>query len=217
MTNRERGILYALVFILLFGVLNLYCQGVPYDNNAAGFILAGFGVLVTALVTWQVYTLIDMHQYRKDFEQLRSDVATEKQIQRRALREFAAGTKLLDAGRIIGSFKKERENYAVIGIGYCTLIDALKTLIGSNEEMINEILGLMRKCIFLAQLHNAWDKMFPEEVEELSKQEYHFIASGLMGLSNYVSQIDDLKKWRQAKKMDKDAYEKTLKEINNPK
>lgn len=160
-----------------------------------------------AVICWQVYVLIDMRQYRKEFEKLRFDIEIEKRTQRNALREFAAETRMLEAGRIIRSFDEKKGNYNVIGIGYCSLIQALKLMINQKSEMIDEILGLMRKCIYLAQLYDAWDEMLPQEIEDLSKQEYHFIISGLMGISNYVSQIDDIKKWRQTRKMDKSAYE----------
>lgn len=168
----------------------------------ADWISIDIGVLAalaTCLVGWQVYTLIDTRQFRKDFDKLKLDIAVEKQAQRRALIEFAAETKLLEAGRIIGSFDEKKGNHAVIGIGYCSLIHALKLLINSKNEMIDETLRLMRHCIFLAKSYNAWDKMLPDEIEQLSKAEYHFITSGLLGISDYVSQIDKIREWRQNK------------------
>lgn len=165
--------------------------------------------LATCLVGWQVYTLIDMRTLRSDFNKLKLDIEIEKQTQRNALREFAAETRLLEAGRIIGSFDEKKGNHAVVGIGYCSLIHALKNLVYQNSKMIDEVLGMMRKCIYLAKEYDAWDKMFPEEIEELSKAEYHFIASGLLGMSDYVSQLDAIKKWRETKTMD-DAVFKAI-------
>lgn len=52
--------------ILFFAILNLYYQGVPYDNNAAGFILAGFSILVTVLIGWQIYSFIKITDDVKD-------------------------------------------------------------------------------------------------------------------------------------------------------
>lgn len=68
MKDRERIIVYVALFILGIGVFNLYNQGVPYDNNAAGFILAGFSVLVTALVGWQIYNSISIEYRTKRIE-----------------------------------------------------------------------------------------------------------------------------------------------------
>lgn len=172
--------------------------------------VAMLGVISAAVICWQVYMLVDLREYRKEFIKLKLDIQTEKQIQRNALREFAAETKMLDAAHIIGSFNEERGNYEAIGIGYCSLIHALKILVYSNNEMINEILGLMRKCVCLAQTYDAWDKMFPKEIEDLSKEEYPFIVAGLMGQQDYLSQLDNIKKWRQEKHMDKKAYEETV-------
>lgn len=125
-----------------------------------GAIVGVLGAMFTIVVGWQVYTLIDTRQFRKDFDKLKLDIAVEKQEQRKALREFAAETRLLEAGRIIGTFNETKGNHAVIGIGYCSLIQALKLFIGTRNEFIDEVLGMMRKCIYLAKLYNAWDKMF---------------------------------------------------------
>lgn len=57
--------------------------------------VAMLGVISAAVICWQVYVLIDMRQYRKDFAKLRLDIGIEKQTQRNALREFAAETRLL--------------------------------------------------------------------------------------------------------------------------
>lgn len=175
--------------------------------------VAMLGVISAAVICWQVYVLIDMRQYKKDFDKLRLDIEVEKQTQRNALREFAAETRLLEAGRIIGSFDEKKGNHAVIGIGYCSLIHALKLLINSKNEMIDETLRLMRHCIFLAKFYNAWDKMLPESIEELSKNEYHFITSGLLGVSDYVSQIDRIREWRRTQTMDEVEYKKAQEEL----
>lgn len=180
-----------------------------------GAIVGVLGAMFTIVVGWQVYTLIDTRQFRKDFDKLKLDIEVEKQTQRRALIEFAAETKLLEAGRIIGSFDEKKGNHAVIGIGYCSLIHALKLLINSKNEMIDETLRLMRHCIFLAKFYNAWDKMLPESIEELSKNEYHFITSGLLGVSDYVSQIDKIREWRRTKTMDETEYAKAQEELTS--
>lgn len=177
--------------------------------------VAMLGVISAAAICWQVYMLVDIRTLRKDFSKLKIEMAIEKQAQRRALTEFAAETKLLEAGRIIGSFDEGKGNFAVIGIGYCSLIHALKLLTNTNNEMIDEVLGMMRKCIFLAKFYNAWDKMFPNEIEQLSKSEYHFIISGLLGISDYVSQVDRIKEWRQNKTMDDAVFKKIKDEFTH--
>lgn len=178
-----------------------------------GAIVGVLGATVTVLVGWQIYTLVDMRQYKENIDVLRRDMQSEKQTQRRALREFAAETRLLEAGRIIGSFDEKKGNHAVVGIGYCSLIQALKLLIGARNEFIDEVLGLMKKCIYLAKLHNAWDKMFPQEIEEASKSEYYFITSGLLGVSDYVSQIETIRTWRQNRTMDDAVFKKIQNEL----
>ena len=209
------------IIILYFIVIGLggwlayacYCNLSFDPESSAGLFVSVLGILVTLLVTWQIFTLIDIRQYKKDFEQLRLDIEMEKRIQRRAIREFAAETKLSDAVNVIRTFDAEKRNYEVIGIGYCSLIHALKNLVYSNTEKIKEVIEWMQICIYLAKLHNAWDKVFPQEIENLSKNEYHFITSPLLGIANYISKIDEIKKWRQSKTMDKETYKNIQKNL----
>lgn len=202
-----------IVAIIALCVAIARCE--PIKADWVSIDIGILAALATCLVGWQVYTLIDMRTLRRDFNQLKLDIENEKQIQRNALREFAAETRLLEAGRIIGSFDEKKGNHAVVGIGYCSLIQALKLLIGARNEFIDEALGLMKKCIYLAKLYNAWDKMFPDEIEQLSKAEYHFITSGLLGVSDYVSQIDKIKEWRQTRTMDEAEYLKAQEELTS--
>lgn len=199
-----------IVAIIALCVAIARCE--PIKADWVSIDIGILAALATCLVGWQVYTLIDMRTLRRDFNQLKLDIENEKQIQRNALREFAAETRLLEAGRIIGSFDEKKGNHAVVGIGYCSLIHALKNLVYQNSKMIDEVLGMMRKCIYLAKEYDAWDKMFPNEIEELSQAEYHFIASGLLGMSDYVSQLDAIKRWRQTKTMDDAVFNEIQKE-----
>lgn len=48
------------VVMLGIGYLNLYCCEMEFNSNSAGVIISALGVLVTALVGWQVYNAIEM-------------------------------------------------------------------------------------------------------------------------------------------------------------
>ena len=54
------GALTFIVILLGIGYLNLYCCQMRFDGNSAGIIISALGVLVTALVGWQVYNVIEM-------------------------------------------------------------------------------------------------------------------------------------------------------------
>ena len=74
MKTKEKVVIYVILGILVFGMFNLYNQGVPYDNNVAGFILAGFSVLVTVLVGWQIYSFIKV---KDDVADARKEIRNE--------------------------------------------------------------------------------------------------------------------------------------------
>ncbi len=54
------GALTFVVILLGIGYLNLYCRKMEFDGDSAGVIISALGVLVTALVGWQVYNAIEM-------------------------------------------------------------------------------------------------------------------------------------------------------------
>lgn len=197
------------VAIAAFCLALLRCE--PIKADWISIDIGVLAALATCLVGWQIYTLIDLRQYKSDFNALRSEVATSKLEQQRALREVVAEYTLKDAAKLIGSFSEDKQNYDVIGIGYCLAIRAARNLTYSNQRMIREALELMRQCIFLARLHNAWDKIFNDEVARIAKEDYHLITIGLAGGSvDYMSQIDEIKTWRLTKTMDDKVFKEIL-------
>lgn len=68
------SILTAAVVLLGIGYLNLYCSEMKFNSDSAGVIISALGVLVTALVGWQIYSLIDLKQIRQEHDGLREEV-----------------------------------------------------------------------------------------------------------------------------------------------
>lgn len=64
------------VSVILLGIayMNLYCSHMQFDNNSAGVVISSLGVMVTALVGWQIYSLIDIKQIKKEREELSHDI-----------------------------------------------------------------------------------------------------------------------------------------------
>lgn len=54
------GTLTFVVVLLGIGYLNLYCNKMSFDGDSAGVIISALGVLVTALIGWQVFNAIEM-------------------------------------------------------------------------------------------------------------------------------------------------------------
>lgn len=52
------GALTFVVVLLGVGYLNLYCCRMQFDGNSAGIIISALGILVTALVGWQIWQTI---------------------------------------------------------------------------------------------------------------------------------------------------------------
>lgn len=68
------GALTFLVVLLGIGYLNLYCCQMKFDSNSAGIIISALGVLVTALVGWQVYNAIEMRGMFEKVESVKKEL-----------------------------------------------------------------------------------------------------------------------------------------------
>lgn len=68
------GILTVAVVLLGIGYLNLYCCKMEFDGNSAGIIISALGVLVTALVGWQVYNAIEMRGMFEKVENVKKEL-----------------------------------------------------------------------------------------------------------------------------------------------
>lgn len=65
------GVLTVAVVFLGIGYLNLYCSGIKFDNGSAGVIVSALGVLVTALVGWQIFNAMEMRSVIKNYDKLK--------------------------------------------------------------------------------------------------------------------------------------------------
>jgi len=66
------GVLTVAVVFLGIGYLNLYCSGMKFDSGSAGVIVSALGVLVTALVGWQIFNAIEMRLIIKEYDDLKN-------------------------------------------------------------------------------------------------------------------------------------------------
>lgn len=68
------GALTFVVVLLGIGYLNLYCSEMSFNSNSAGVIISALGVLVTALVGWQVYNAIEMRGMFEKVENVKKEL-----------------------------------------------------------------------------------------------------------------------------------------------
>lgn len=62
------------VVLLGIGYLNLYCNKMSFDSNNAGVIISALGVLVTALIGWQVFNAIEHSKMTRRMDRLKSEL-----------------------------------------------------------------------------------------------------------------------------------------------
>lgn len=128
MKTSEKVAIYSILGILIFGIFNLYNQGISYNSNAAAFILAGFSVLVAVLVGWQIYNAISIERRTRKLES----------------RTNFAMHRLKKAHARIDSVADYSEKFS---LGVCDLILAMireQSIIAENNLRQDEI--LTRRC-----------------------------------------------------------------------
>ena len=129
--------IFSLIVAIFVG--NLYCQGVPYDNNAAGFIVASLAVLVTVLIGWQIFNVIT---YEKRINEIERNIEMKAKYSDARV-HFTQGLMLLQLSDID---EKQKRNYAV---AYRNFFDSLRFYLESTKNVtaIDACLSNMNICL----------------------------------------------------------------------
>lgn len=73
------GILTGIVALMLSVLLAAYFNGVPYSHNAATLLISVLGVIVTALVGWQVFNAIENVKTLKKMDGLETELRSKSE------------------------------------------------------------------------------------------------------------------------------------------
>lgn len=73
------GILTGIVALMLAVLLAAYFNGVPYSNNTATLLISVLGVIVTALVGWQVFNAVENANTLKKMDGLESELRSKSE------------------------------------------------------------------------------------------------------------------------------------------
>lgn len=65
--------LLGVLVVIMFSI----CIGISTPSKSPDILVSILGVLVTALMGWQIYTLIDLHNTRESFEKMKDDIKRE--------------------------------------------------------------------------------------------------------------------------------------------
>lgn len=165
METKEKVAIYIILGILLFAVFNLYSQGVPYYNDAACFILAGFSVLVTALVGWQIFSLIKLESVRKEYRDIDKKTSETKEEISKELSHQFGDMCFMFGMRYMENFVKGLDNIKGIGLAYGMFVQAIRGYLssGGRDAKIEMCLNCMVDCLFYVHQNSAWRLAFDEE------------------------------------------------------
>lgn len=166
-----------------------YCDWI----NIIVAILCG---LCTVLVGWQLFNIIKLNNIDKRFNDLEESISKSKLDVKKEMCELVAERALIDAAEYVGKFQETNNNIERLGVAYYLCIRAIKNLIacGKTNE-IKEAIPIMKKCVFLTHINNAWDKVFTAKSESQANIDYAYIEIYYNPISE--SQKDDIRNIKQ--------------------
>lgn len=211
-------VLSVVVAVLLIGYINLYCNGMTFNNNSAGVLISALAVAVTFLVGWQIVNAIEVNQTLKNslkeaeakFEQRASDL--KKQIDNARLEQEATMFYNFgwDAIKTENIHEKTLEACGALSRAYSCFYNALIRYSSANSKLnrLNMCITQMNLCMVLIddvkfssrefdacdEIYNDIDKYnFPESVlEDIRKLHSYRHKIG-------VNEVDaDLRKWDES-------------------
>lgn len=142
------GILTGVVAVMLAVLIAAYFNGVPYSNNTATLLISVLGVIVTALVGWQVFNAIENVKTLKKMEGL------ENELQSKSEQIVTLNSQVLDI------IEAHHERYLAQGINYWEYkyshaCKSLKLFIRGNVKSDYEpLLSLMRDMASIIERAN---------------------------------------------------------------
>lgn len=153
------GLAIGIVLATAVFVVNHFCFGMVFDGDSAGVLISALGVMVTALVGWQVFNAIEMRQCVKKMDDLeatlnaRSVIFTNRNMQIQELIEGHA------------SIREAEQRGAMASDSYLLYADALTHFLNSNvpldyQPLQSAIVGLADTLIIL-ESNNS-----PEEIDD---------------------------------------------------
>lgn len=164
--NRWVGILTAVVAILSVLVVSAYLNGVPYSDNTASILISSLGVLVTALIAWQIFSLIKVDELMKKLESAEKHVDS---MEERILKHLYLENADISAIQIVSILKpaevgEERhviERRPAYGLSAQTIRNQLKI---KETNYVDLCLQTMIDGLIFAESHNNWGQMFNAKV-----------------------------------------------------
>lgn len=168
------------IFTLIVAIFvgNLYCQGVPYDNNAAGFIVASLAVLVTVLVGWQVFTLVEIRGVLRRVEVAEGNLSKVEQRITEQIHKENADASMVHIFSLIRNLENNlNENHILeVRLIYGLSAETLKKqLFIKDIRYVSNCLQIMEIGVLFADRLNVWAQLFDEATTAVLNKTYNEI------------------------------------------
>lgn len=182
----------------------------PIINSSDGktqvtsdYYVAILGVLVTALVGWQIFSLIRIEDIRREYRYIerKSKEAEEKLHDR--VSELNADLVMFTATTTMTNYKDTKEGCKSLGMCYYLLAQAIVNyMLAGKTKVVSPCINLMEVCVYYTHKHDAWNITFDDKNTKIIEEHYLAISSVLKYLTqDERKRIEQMRMSRTNKKI----------------
>lgn len=208
MNTSQKWWLGVCIFLSIIGVafsVVALCNSCIRTNQIdyIGIVGSVLSATVTVLIGWQIYSLIRLEEYRKDYADIDKRIlAVRQELEKRSLLLNAESSMLHGANYI--TWVQHGADISGVGTAYWLLCHALKNYAMCFEkESAGKCISMMKDCVIMTNDKNAWNDVFDKEVTDRVEQEYKVIHNLYLHLNEQDSLLLlRVRSSRQNKKLD---------------
>lgn len=161
------------VAIVALCVAIVRCE--PIKADWVSIDIGILAALATCLVGWQIYSLIELNDIRKNYKRIKIKFLDLKQNLDSNSRILNAESTMLHGAHYITWYNIGRDESA-LGTAYFMLTHALRNYaLERKRDFVGKCLELMQDCVCITHNNNVWDKAFSDEVDRLAEQDFKVI------------------------------------------
>jgi len=177
--NERRSISWVCIVLCLVSIgISIVALANVYPSNAAlrwdylGIIVGIITVLITALLGWQVFSLIKLEEIRKNYKQHEVKFLSLQQDINSKARLLNAESTMLHGAHYLTWFNTTND-LAALRNAYYMLAHALRNYtLELKKDLARKCIGMMKECVCEVHNNNAWDVVFDDETNNSADQDF---------------------------------------------
>lgn len=181
------------------------------------YYVAILGVLVTALVGWQIFSLIRIEDIRREYRNIEQKSKNAEAKLHGRVSELNADLVLFTATTTITNYKDTKKDCKSLGMCYYLLAQAIiNYMLAGKTKVVSPCINLMEVCIYYTHKHDAWSITFDDKNTKIIEEHYLAISSVLKYLTqDERKRIEQMRMSRANKKIQEELRMRAESNLHN--